>query len=64
MCRLGSGIISAMILVAFTNNLSAEDEVCFRNMCYDYGKKYKREGIINGVILQVTLRLMHVQVSN
>ena len=60
MCRLGSGIIPAMILVTFSNNLSAEDEVCFRNMCYDYGKKNKGEGIVNGIILQVMYRLIYV----
>ena len=46
-------ILPALILIAFSNDLSAEDRDCFRNMCHDFGKKSKGKGILNGIILQV-----------
>ena len=54
-----SMILPAVILVAFTNTLSAGDEISFRNICREIGKKSKVEGILNGIILQVMYILLY-----
>ena len=57
----GSGqcmIKPVVILVTF--DFGSDDQTKFRQICHELGKKYKKKGLINGILIQVMYMLQYI----